>query len=165
MTTNSSSNAGPSHKTVEAGVTTVIGLFGALVVYGSVKAGTGWGAEGPRAGFFPFYIGLFIVGSSLVNLWNLFREDEGNLFAEWIQLRQVLSVVIPTTIYVAAMPFIGLYVASFIFIAWFMRWLGKYNWPIVLAVSIGMPLVTYFLFERYFLVPLPKGPIENLIGL
>ena len=36
MTTQQSHNAGPSHKSVEAGVTTVIGLFGAIVVYGSV---------------------------------------------------------------------------------------------------------------------------------
>lgn len=165
MTMKSSSSAGPSHKAVEAGVTTFIGLFGVLVIVGSVQAGTGWGAEGPRAGFFPFYIGLFIVGSSIVNLWTLFREGDDNVFAEWGQLRQVLSVVVPTTIYAAAIPFIGLYVASFLFIAWFMRWLGKYNWATVLAVSIGMPVVTYLLFERWFLVPLPKGPVESLIGL
>lgn len=165
MTTNNSSNAGPAHKTVEAGITTLIGLFGAVVIFGSIKAGIKWGAEGPGAGFFPFYIGLFIVGSSLVNLWNGLREDEGNLFAEWGQLRQVLSVVVPTTLYVAVMPFIGLYVASIVFIAWFMRWLGKYNWLTVALVSFGMPIITYVLFERWFLVPLPKGPIENLLGL
>jgi len=82
MTTQQSHNAGPTHKSVEAGVTTVIGLFGVIVVYGSVKAGINWGAEGPKAGFFPFYIGLFIIISSLINLWNTLREDDGNLFAE-----------------------------------------------------------------------------------
>jgi len=29
----------------------------------------------------------------------------------------------------------------------------------VLAVAFGMPIVTYFFFERWFLVPLPKGPV------
>ena len=33
------------------------------------------------------------------------------------------------------------------------------------AVSIGVPLVTYVTFERWFLVPLPKGPIEDWLGL
>ena len=103
---------GPSHKMVEASVTALIGLFGVVVIFGSVKAGINWGAEGPRAGFFPFYIGLFILLSTAINLWNLFREEKDGLFAEWGQLRQVLSVVIPTAIYVAAIPFIGLYVAS-----------------------------------------------------
>ena len=165
MKTGSSSNAGPAHKLVEAGVTLLIALFGVIVIAGSMKAGINWGPEGPRAGFFPFYIGVFIVVSSAINLWNGLREDDDGLFAEWGQLRQVMSVVVPTAIYVGVMPFTGLYVASMVFIAWFMRWLGKYPWLTVLAVAIGMPVITYFIFERWFMVPLPKGPIEEWLGL
>ena len=124
-----------------------------------------WGAEGPRAGFFPFYIGMFIVVASAINLWHALRDGDEGLLAEWGQLRQVMSVVVPTAIYVGAMPFTGLYVASIIFIGWFMRWLGKYSWLTVIAVSFGMPILTYFIFERLFLVPLPKGPIEEWLGL
>ena len=165
MTTGSSSNAGPAHKLVEAGVTLLIALFGVIVIVGSLKAGINWGAEGPRAGFFPFYIGIFIVASSAINLWNELREHDDRLFAEWGQLRQVMSVVVPTAIYVGAMPFTGLYIASIVFIAWFMRWLGKYPWVTVLAVALGMPIITYFIFERWFMVPLPKGPVEEWLGL
>ncbi|WP_291858083.1 tripartite tricarboxylate transporter TctB family protein [Bradyrhizobium sp.] len=165
MTTNSSRAAGPRHKMVEAGVALLIALFGIVVIIGSVKAGINWGAEGPRAGFFPFYIGIFIVVSSVINLWHALREDNDEPFAEWGQLRQVMSVVVPTAIYVGAMPFTGLYVASVIFIGWFMRWLGKYSWLTVLGVAFGMPIVTYFIFERWFLVPLPKGPLEEWLGL
>src|SRR6478735_3285195 len=105
MTTGSSSNPGPTHKLVEAGVTLLIALFGVIVIVGSVKAGINWGAEGPRAGFFPFYTGIAIVAASAINLWNALREHDKGLFAEWGQLRQVLSVVVPTAIYVGAMPF------------------------------------------------------------
>ena len=164
MTTNSSHTVGPTHKAVEAGMALLIALFGVIVIIGSVKAGINWGAEGPRAGFFPFYIGIFIVVSSAINLWNGLREDNDELFAEWGQLRQVMSVVIPTAIYVGVMPFTGLYLASIVFIGWFMRWLGKYSWPTVVAVALGMPIVTYFIFERWFLVPLPKGPLEHFLG-
>ena len=163
--TTGSSNAGPAHKLVEAGVTLLIALFGVIVIAGSMKAGVNWGAEGPRAGFFPFYIGIFIVASSAINLWNGLREDNDELFAEWGQLRQVMSVVVPTAIYVGSMPFIGLYVASMVFIAWFMRWLGNYRWLTTLAIAVGMPVVTYLVFERWFLVPLPKGPFEEWLGL
>ena len=165
MTTGSSSKTGPAHKLVEAGITLLIALFGVIVIVGSVKAGINWGAEGPRAGFFPFYIGIFIVVSSAINLWNGLHEDDDSLFAEWGQLRQVMSVVVPTAIYVGAMPFTGLYIASIVFIGWFMRWLGKYRWVTVLGVALGMPIVTYFIFERWFLVPLPKGPVEEWLGL
>ena len=164
MTTGSSSKPAPP-QAGEAALTLLITLFGVIVIAGSVKAGINWGAEGPRAGFFPFYIGIFIVASSAINLWNGLREDNDELFAEWGQLRQVMSVVIPTAIYVGAIPFTGLYLASIIFIGWFMRWLGKYRWITVLAVALGMPIVTYFIFERWFLVPLPKGPVEEWLGL
>ncbi|WP_315739812.1 MULTISPECIES: tripartite tricarboxylate transporter TctB family protein [unclassified Bradyrhizobium] len=158
-------SAGPSHKAVELGVTLAIALFGIIVILGSVKAGINWGAEGPRAGFFPFYVGLFIIAASAMNVRNTLREADGSVFAEWRQLRQVMSVVVPTAIYVGALPFTGLYVASMIFIAWFMRWLGKYGWLTVAAVAIGMPVVTYLIFERWFMVPLPKGPVEDWLGL
>jgi hypothetical protein len=165
MTGKSYSNAGPSHRRVESGVALAIGVFGALVIYGSIKAGINWGAEGPRAGFFPFYIGILIIVSSAINLLHALRDRDAGLFAEWGQLGHVLSVVIPTAIYVGVMPFTGLYLASMIFIGWFMRWLGKYRWLTVAAIAIGTPLITYIVFERWFLVPLPKGPIEDWLGL
>ena len=135
-------------------------------IIGSLKVGIGWGAEGPKAGFFPFYISLIVLLSSAVNLINALREFTGReVFAEWGQIRQVLSVVIPTTVYVFAVPIIGMYVSSGLLIAVFMKWIGRYSWPIVLALSIGVPLATFFMFERWFLVPLPKGPLEDWLGL
>lgn len=166
MNTHDSSNAGPSHKTVEVGVALLVIAFGIIVIAGSVSAGISWGAEGPRAGFFPFYIGLAIVISGAVNLWNAMRPGAATgIFAEWGQLRQVLSVVIPATIYAVAVGFVGIYVSSALFIAWFMRWLGKYGWPLVASVAIGMPVLVYVVFEKWFLVALPKGPIETWLNL
>ena len=166
MNTHESRSSGPSHKSVEVGVALLIIAFGILAIFGSISAGIGWGAEGPRAGFFPFYIGVAIVISGAVNMWTALRPDApGGIFAEWSQLRQVLSVVIPATIYAVAVGFIGIYLSSAIFIAWFMRWLGKYGWATVASVAIGMPLVVYFVFEKWFLVALPKGPIEQWLNL
>jgi putative tricarboxylic transport membrane protein len=150
---------------VEAGVTSLIGLFGAITVYGSVKAGINWGAEGPKAGFFPFYVGIVIIISSIINLRDVLAVKSTSVFAEWGQLRRVLSVVIPTGIYVGTMPALGLYLTSAVFIGWFMHWLGKYKWPLVLAFSLGTPIVIFIVFERWFMVPLPKGPIEDWLGL
>lgn len=165
MNTQEHSASGPSHRKVEIGVAIGVLLFGVLIMFGSVQAGIGWGAEGPKAGFFPFYIGLAIVISSVVNFWNAWRESDAGLFAEWSQLRQVLAVVIPSAIYVAAIPLIGLYVSSIVLIAFFMRWLGKYNWLLIAAIAIGMPAITYIVFEKWFLVPLPKGPLEEWLHL
>lgn len=166
MNTHETSNSGPSQKLVESGVALLVIAFGIVVIIGSISVGISWGTEGPQAGFFPFYIALAIVISGAVNLLNALRPDAPDgIFAEWSQLRQVLLVVIPATIYAVAVGFAGLYVSSAIFIAWFMRWLGKYGWLTVASVAIGMPLIVYFVFEKWFLVALPKGPIEQWLNL
>lgn len=161
----SGARRGPSHRQMEVAVALVIAAFGVLVMFGSYKVGINWGVEGPKAGFFPFYVGLTIVGSSAVNLFNALKEDPKHLFADWGQLRAVMSIVIPTAIYVAVMPLTGLYFSSLVLIAFFMKWLGRYSWVLTLSIAIGVPLVTFFLFEKWFLVPLPKGPIEDWLNL
>jgi putative tricarboxylic transport membrane protein len=162
----SSGGAGPSHRSVEIGVALFIALLAVIGIVGSLRVGIGWEAEGPRAGFFPFYVSLIVLISSAVNLLNILREGgSSELFAEWAQLRQVFSVIVPTTVYVFAVPGLGIYLSSGLLIGVFMKWLGRYSWLTVLAVSIGVPVATFILFERWFLVPLPKGPIEDWLGL
>jgi putative tricarboxylic transport membrane protein len=165
MTQNSQGATGPTHRSVEIGVAGFTALFALIVMAGSIQAGIGWGAEGPKAGFFPFYVGLMILASSIVNFGAaISQRPDGGLFAEWGQLGKVMAMLVPTALYVALIPWIGIYVASIILIAVFMRWLGRYNWGMVAAVSLGVPLVTFFVFERWFLLPLPKGPIEAYLG-
>jgi putative tricarboxylic transport membrane protein len=164
-TSHDSGGTGPSHRSVEIGVAAFMALLAVIGIVGSLQVGIGWGAEGPKAGFFPFYISLIILISCAVNFVNIFRENGGGLFAEWRQIRRVMSVVIPTTIYVFAVPVLGMYLSSGLLIGAFMKWIGRYSWLMTLAIGIGVPVVTYILFERWFLVPLPKGPIEDWLGL
>jgi hypothetical protein len=157
--------AGPTHRGVEIGVAVALIAFGVIVVIGSMQVGIGWGPEGPKSGFFPFYLGLSIIGASAVNLMTAFALEPRKLFADWSQLLQVLSVVIPTAIYVVAVPWTGIYAASLVLIAAFMMWLGRYSAAMSAAVSIGTVVAIYLMFEKWFLVPLPKGPIEDFFGL
>ena len=157
--------AGPSHRGVEIGVAIAMAILALIGIYGSIKVGIGWGAEGPRAGFFPFYVSLSVLISCAVNITKVVLvPGDGSLFAEWGQIRQVLAVVVPTAIYVAAIPFLGIYVASALLIIAFMKWLGKYNWLMSIAVGVVVPILTFLMFEVWFLVPLPKGPLENFLG-
>jgi putative tricarboxylic transport membrane protein len=160
-----SAEAGPSHRAVEIGVALAAAGFAGVVIFGSIRAGINWGAEGPRAGFFPFYIGLFILLASMVNLFSAMLDiPRDKLFATWGQLLRVVSVIIPTAVFVGLIPTLGIYVSSAMLIALFMKWLGKYRWSIVAVVSIGVPVATFLVFEKWFLVPLPKGPVETMLG-
>jgi hypothetical protein len=156
---------GPSHRLVEIAVALAMAVLAAIGIIGSLQVGAGWSAEGPQAGFFPFYISLIVLASCAINLFNVMHQDGERIFAEWGQLRQVLSVVIPATAYVFLVPVLGMYVSSGLLIGVFMKWLGGYKWLLVLLIAIGVPIITFLLFERWFLVPLPKGPLEDWLGL
>lgn len=157
--------AGPRQRQVEMGVAAFIAVLGAVTIFGSLKVGIGWGAEGPQSGFFPFWIGLLIVVTSGYNLFRAYAKPSAKLFAEWGQIRQVTKVVWPMAIYVAAVPWLGIYLSSALLTAGFMRWIGRYGWPLTVAVSVGLQVILYVTFEKWFLLALPKGPIEDLLGL
>ena len=154
-----------SQKSAEIVVAAFLFLVGALVVFDSVRLGARWGSDGPQAGYFPFYIGLLVCIASAVNLALGILARGSKSFVEVSSLKLVLSVLVPAAIYVALIGWIGIYVASALFVAGFMRWLGKYAWWKVAAVSIGNSVAFFLIFEVWFLVPLPKGPLESALGL
>jgi hypothetical protein len=154
-------------KSAEMVVAAFIFLLGAIVIYDSVRLGARWGDDGPQAGYFPSYIGLILCASAAVNLVlaALNGRDRDRTFVEVGQLKLVLTVLIPSAIYVGLIGWTGIYVASAVYVAFFMRWLGKYPWWKVAAVSIGNSVAFFLIFEIWFKVPLPKGPVEALLGL
>jgi putative tricarboxylic transport membrane protein len=155
-------------KSAEIIVSALFFVVGAIVIYDSLRLGMRWAeVHGPQPGYFPFYVGLIICVASLINLVSalLMRPEKNRGFVERGQLKLVLTVLVPTAIFAGAVAWIGIYVSSFLFIGFFMRWLGNYPWWKVAAVSLGAMAVIYLIFERWFLVPLPKGPLESLLGL
>jgi len=150
----------------EAGVAAFLFAIGALVVGDSLRVGIGWADDGPRSGYFPFYIGLMLLGSSgyiLVRTLLGWRASKA-VFAGREQIRMVFAVFVPMVVYVALVAGIGIYVASFLLIAYFMRRHGRYGWPVTASVSAAVPIAFFLIFERWFLVLLPKGPLERALG-
>ena len=142
-------------------------LLAGLVIADSLRVGIGWADDGPRSGYFPFYIGLLLMGASTwtlgATLWRWHQAAPE--FASRAQLAQVVSVFVPMVVYVALIFPLGIYLASTVLIAYFMRRYGKYGIALTASVALGVPLLFYAVFERWFLVPLPKGPIEQWLGL
>ena len=154
---------------VEAVTSLLLAAVGAAAMWDSRRLGIGWGAEGPQSGYFPFWLGLVLLVASLGNLALAFRArggsaEGGGLFVTWPQLRLMLSVLLPTAVYVAAIPFIGLYVASAVLVAWFMIRLGGFRWWTAVGAGLATALVAFVVFEEWFLVALPKGPVEARLG-
>ncbi|MBE0625084.1 MAG: tripartite tricarboxylate transporter TctB family protein [Burkholderiales bacterium] len=155
-----------SNKTAELAVAGSTFALGAIVVFDSWRLGAKWMADGPQTGYFPFYVGLIICIASVVNFVGALRAgDKDSAFVEVGQLKLVLSVLVPTSVYVVLVGFLGIYVPSIVYIAFFMLWLGKYAWWKAALVSVGTNVFFYCVFEIWFQVPLPKGVVESLLGL
>ena len=142
-------------------------MAAAVVIIDSLRVGATWGPDGPKAGYFPFYIGciLAIAGAGIaVQALRRWKSLCAETFVTRAELKPVLTMLWPTIVYVALIVVLGIYVASAIYIGIFMLWQGKYKWPSALAVSLGVPIAMFLMFEIWFLVPLPKGPLEHLLG-
>jgi hypothetical protein len=141
---------------------------GWLVISDSIRVGNAWGSDGPEPGFFPFYIGcLMLSGAAWVIVQTLltWRQDQGDsVFAEKHEFHLMLLMLIPTTVFTAAIFVLGIYLASLIFIAAFMVWQGKYSYFKSIFVGTGISAALFFLFEIWFLLPLPKGFVETWLG-
>lgn len=151
----------------EVAVACLLLVIAGLVITDSLRVGIGWADDGPRAGYFPFYIGLLLAASSGWVLVTQLRawSAESEEFATRQQVGLVLAVLWPMVLYVALIFAIGIYIASAVLIGYFMVRHGKYKAVVALPVAIGVPLFFFAVFEKWFLVLLPKGPIEQLLGL
>ncbi|MBM4438839.1 MAG: tripartite tricarboxylate transporter TctB family protein [Candidatus Rokubacteria bacterium] len=142
----------------------VLFLLGGVVVFDAVRLGVGWGSDGPQSGFFPFWLAVIAMASCLAIIVQAARRSDGAPFLTREQARPVLKVLVPAVGLVLATHAVGLYVAAALYMGVYMRWIGGHRWVTVVALGVGIPLVTFVIFERWFLVPLPKGPLEAWLG-
>ncbi|HLQ27514.1 MAG TPA: tripartite tricarboxylate transporter TctB family protein [Acidiferrobacterales bacterium] len=151
---------------VDAIAAAVLFIVGAVMMVDNYQRGAGWAIDGPGAGYFPFRVGLIIsISAAVIFIQSLFgKERNAAIFVRKEQLKPVLMVLVPTGVYVLAIQLIGIYIASAVFIASFMRIMGKYGWLKIALVSVGVSAIFFWLFEVLFLVPLPKGPLETWFG-
>ena len=162
---NTEEDSGVSTRGPELGVALFLMALATLVIVDSLRVGVGWADDGPRSGYFPFYIGLALFGSSAwVAIGVLRRWKTLTAFASRAQIESVWSVLWPMVVYVALIKPLGIYLPSALLIAWFMLRHGKHHALTTAAVAVGVPIVFFLVFERAFKVPLPKGPLEALLG-
>ena len=142
----------------------VLMLLGGVVVYDAARLGIGWGTDGPKSGFFPFWLAALTVLMSGIILVQAALRSSAKPFVTRAQLGPVLKVLWPAAAMVVLTQFIGLYVASALYLGFYMRWVGRHSWLAVLLIGIGIPVATFLVFEKWFLVPMPKGPLEAWLG-
>jgi ABC-type sugar transport system permease subunit len=147
----------------------VILAVGAVVCYDSMHYGVGWGDGGPEAGLYPFLLGIGTIAASVAILGQMLlrwrRDRPPQPFLRPDAWKKVASVAIPAALMILLTQFIGLYLAAGLYLAVYMRWIGRHRWVTVAALSILIPLAGYIVFWRWFLIPLPEGSVWVQLGL
>ena len=157
-------------RTADLVTAAVLMLVGGVVLADAVRLGIGWGQEGPRSGFFPFWLATLMILISAVVLVQAARRSATRPFATRDQLRPVAKVLGPLLGFVLVTdppgPWtgLGLYVAAGLYLGFYMRWVGRHRWLAVAALSGAVPGLAFVVFEEWFLVPMPKGPLEDWLG-
>lgn len=152
---------------VEAVTALLLAGIGAAALWDSRRIGAGWTEDGPQSGYFPFWVGVILVLASLGTLAQALRparRGQDAVFVTWPQLRMVLSVLVPTVVYVAVIPVLGIYLASALLVAYCMVALGRFAWWVAVATGLAVAALAFVTFEIWFLVALPKGPVEEFLG-
>jgi len=165
-----------------------VALLGAVTAYGSLENGIGWTDFGPASGYFPFRIGILLLALGLViaaryALSHRRRaptqtapevtgpaalHDDAGLDVRFMPdgaIGRIGSILVPTTICAALIPWPGLYLSGGLFLVFSIITLGKTGFLKALAISVGVMAAFFFMFEWWFQVPLAKGIIMPAIGI
>jgi len=141
-----------------------LAAVGLLVLWDALRLGIGWSTDGPRSGFFPFWLGVLLLACCGIIAGQTLARRPGKRFVRREALGPVLQTLAPAAAFVLLTQLVGLYVAAALYMGAYMRWIGRHSWLAVALVGLGFPLVTFVVFERWFLVPMPKGPLEAWLG-
>ena len=139
-------------------------FLGGIVLFDAVRLGFGWGPDGPRSGFFPFWLALIMVVVCVAIIAQAVRRAEHKSFVSREQLGSVLKVLWPALAFVALIRFVGLYVSAALYMGFYMRWVGRHSWLTVVGIALIVSIGAFLVFEKWFLVPMPKGPLEEWLG-
>jgi hypothetical protein len=155
-----------STRAVDVTVSVLLVALAAMLGYDNWRTGIAWDSTGPEAGYFPFYLSVILAGASVYGLVAAFlsRREAAETFVTRAQLRRVMAVFIPTLLFCLATQFLGLYVASFILIAAFMRMVGKIVLWKSLLTAFLFTAIMFVTFDIAFDVIMPKGPLEAAFG-
>ena len=153
-------------RTVEIVISLLLVTLATTLGIDNYRTGIAWDSTGPQAGYFPFYLSVILGGASLYGLVTTFlaRREPSETFVTRAQLRRVLLVFVPTVLFCFGVQYLGIYVASFLLIAGFMRGVGKIAWWKSLVTAVVFTVIMFVTFDVAFDVIMPKGPLEAAFG-
>jgi len=157
-----------SRRALEISTAALTGIFGVVVVVSSIDNGIGWSSAGVDAGTFPFLTGIIIVLGSLYNMGQG-ALGRGTLAIVRVavtpsELRRLAGLFVPAAIFIAAIPIVGMYLASAGYVFAVLALPKRQSVVHALVIAVVTPVALYIVFERLFQVSLPHGALAAAFG-
>lgn len=126
---------------------------------GALPDPTGRAPGGLRGGWYPFWSAALMAAAAALVLVRTARGAASGdpLFATPQGARHMLLLVVPMTIAILGMSWLGFYIVAALYMAFFMKVIGHYRWPWIAGSALLVSVGFFVLFEKGFLVPLPKS--------
>jgi putative tricarboxylic transport membrane protein len=146
---------------VDAAASVVFLALAAVVMVEGSRLGAGWDPQGPQAGFFPFWLAVLMGLGAIPAFFQALRARGSPPFFERRQeIVDLAKVGLPLVATVVAIPWIGIYVATWLYIWLFAWWYGGFRWwsaflgglcfagamylGLAKAAKISMPLSVFY---------------------
>ena len=141
----------------------ILALFSIYLMVKSAELNIGYiKGEGPGGGAWPFWLaGIMLISTGFI-AFNWFRRTSPPSQSEepvldsygWKMLLQVGGGIFA---FIALIDIISMYGAMAVFLAYYLRFLGRHSWLLTLILAIALPLIFFFFFEGLMRITMPKG--------
>jgi len=134
-------------------------FFGAIICWEARKLDMGRIVK-PGPGFFPFWLGLFLVfvaAALIIHDRRINPAEPAPALWKGRQWNKIICVLGVLLLYAFFLEFFGYLVATFFLMFFLFRSVEKQKWGVVISGSIISSLLTYFLFKVWLQVQLPTG--------
>ncbi|MBL4600474.1 MAG: tripartite tricarboxylate transporter TctB family protein [Rhizobiaceae bacterium] len=123
--------------------------------------------EGPGSGFWPFWLSAIMLVCSIWIAINWFRKTSPASVSEEPFLddyakKMFLLVGGGLFGFLIMIHFAGFYGAIFLFLFYYLRFLGRHSLKLTMSVAVLIPVVSFFFFDIAMRIVLPKGYLEPL---
>ncbi len=155
-------------RVAEISTAVLLAVFSVYLMWHATVLPIGWvEGTGPGGGAFPFWLSAGMLVFSLVALARGWRGTtpqgrSGEPFIDPDTRALILISILAITALIGLTVVIGAYAAIFLFVLFYLGFIGRHRWITTLTIAVLMPVVLFFFFEVGMKIFLPKGITEPL---
>ncbi len=136
------------------GSSSLLIALGGFIVWQSKKLSVG-SFRAPGPGFFPFCLGLLLIGIALIILVQGVRQKPE--VHETIRKGRVILAMVALTAYPVVFEYVGYLLSTFLFMLLLLRTVERKPWWIGTGAAALITLFSYLLFKVWLGVQVPDG--------